>query len=441
MARKSYISRPKSVEFDIQAIQSDRGRGGLFCLSESTWELAYSMLLTYGGWRSRYYHTDPATGRQETITDDEWDAIQQIYQTALEELHMSNCIDLTSVAQAINNLAAAQCCDDGGAGAGRSEAPETATQDNGTDSPDIERWANYGQYNSAKCTASTLQVGRLQGNINRLQAINFAGIASLPIAEIAAILIPVLITPVPFDDIVFWAGVIALGSTSFTGPLQTMEDGYNASSDDIICALYNAPDARTARDNARAVWHAGIDGLSATEPGVTIAKLLANGFVNMDFANSVFDDATYKEEQSDCSSCYDKGCDVWYCLGDVYQELGVGSLVKDGGLRDITAVYDETEGYWYISAQVGRFLNQLNLYADNSLMDPSCIDTENEKFHFLWKSKTGTVTDTNGVGYTNSVRTAYGSLAENTTYDLSWFELIGEDPFTVELYLYTTGGP
>lgn len=98
-----FVTRAKAAEFDITTLGQAGGRSGLVCLSESTWELAYSLVTFYGYWRSRYYFTDPATGDRRTLTDDEYTLVTDMVDLAIEELRVTGCEELT---EAINNIVA-----------------------------------------------------------------------------------------------------------------------------------------------------------------------------------------------------------------------------------------------------------------------------------------------------------------------------------------------
>lgn len=110
----AYKSLPNRQEFELNALDTPEGIQGVFCLSSSSWSLAYNLVKFYGYWRSRYYVTEPS-GEQRDITDVEYERVTDYVDLTLQELSMSFCSELltavtgiadslTGITQAINVL-------------------------------------------------------------------------------------------------------------------------------------------------------------------------------------------------------------------------------------------------------------------------------------------------------------------------------------------------
>lgn len=87
-----FESSGKAVEFSIESLRTPQGREGFLCISQSTFALAYSLVLGYGYWRSRYYKEGSVT--LETLDDEEWEEVTDYVDLAVEELSMTGCDDL-----------------------------------------------------------------------------------------------------------------------------------------------------------------------------------------------------------------------------------------------------------------------------------------------------------------------------------------------------------
>lgn len=247
MARQPYRSIPKAAEFDISALSNPGGKSGFLCLSESTWELAYNLVLFYGGWRSRYYYTDPTTKEQLTITDEEYTEVSRLYQLALEELQMSGCEDLVNAVLALSdNLS--------------EYAMEQATDGDSQPHDGSVSWGQTGdqfqtelEYNTAKCNVSNAIWDRIKDAVDWLEN-NDADIAAGLFGAGTTALIGWMIASGPIG----WAivgvssavvGILTTVLTDVSLNLEDVQDALDEQHDDLVCALYGSSNAISAKEN------------------------------------------------------------------------------------------------------------------------------------------------------------------------------------------------
>lgn len=377
MAREKFTSYPKSKEFDIQALlNAEAIYQGLFCLSPATWELCYSLVSFYGLWRSRYYFTDE-TGEKLTITDEEYEQVDEIYQTALEELQMAGCEEL---AAAINNVALALAgqnqpstnvdCVDGetvcivtnniNVDGTDTEDPIDGDFEPGSEIPPdgFESMEDYRQY---KCEIANLIV---DGIIKTMRGMSiFTAILSLGqviAAGIAAGTAGTVIILTPLGFVALVAAVLAvlaagLGSTTL---LFNLADEIEANRQEIVCRLYSSGNTETAINSAidgleelfsAAILAAGIPGALEGAAAAFLGTVAAN-LINSDTLNQLFTliaDVSYAG--ADCSECgTDSDCPFVFQYGSGLWKYNnepfvISSTPGPPGYHSISAVVDVVE--------------------------------------------------------------------------------------------------
>ena len=348
MARTLYRSLPKRVEFDFEALFSPGGKQGFLCISETTWELAYNMILTYGDWRSRYYYTDPVTGDKLTITDAEYEQIQAIHQLALEELQMAGCNDLTDailtlvdkfddITQAIRDIRLIDGCG-GGCGEVLEEPPHDGTP------PEIgpgEEYETLSEYEIARCNTANAIVDDIITQFTRYALEDWDTLALGTTGAVITIIAAWLATLVVAPALALVIGAVAAIATVLIGdPLLELSDVQTVltlKKNDLVCALYNATDTDSARANFMAV----LDGEALTDIEKYLVGLhILNNVLNVLFAPTPASKAYVGTV--DCSACASV-CGVQW-LADANHIGGTGDLTPDNSLRTLNSV-PHNDGY------------------------------------------------------------------------------------------------
>lgn len=328
MAREQFRSRPKAAEFDISGLLSGLGgKAGLLCLSETTWELAYNLVVHYGYWRSRYYYRDPITGEAQTLTDEEYDQITDVVDLALTELQMTGCSDITDALTSLTNAVTATgqasgCCDNYGS-IPSAEAdpgdPETETVPEGFSGT----WSEYQTY---KCSAANAIADDVIASLDNMQTMGGVG-AALGDAALAAFLSISLLGGVLIGVMAvgFSAGAAAaivlgalitliIGNSAQFALFADLSDDLQSDRDDLVCVLFNSTDVAVAMADLTAFVLARAD---VSEPFYGAVEALLSGVINADMLNPLFvEDASYEGYGGDCDGCGDCPSAMIWGTGD-----------------------------------------------------------------------------------------------------------------------------
>lgn len=308
MARLPFRSFPKAVEFNIETLFNQDGFTGFFCISPSTWELAYSLILGYGYWRSRYYFRDETTGELQDITDEEYTDITNIVDIAIEEFQMAGCTDLT---EAVNNLTAqVGLINTNITNAGDCGCDGNSFDEGGLTDEDVE---NPGQdYLDDKCRVANVLHDRVRNFASTMDTIGVDNLLNLGVGFATSIIAGLVIAG-PGG----WATLLVIGVVSgilllivdlTAGQFGNLVTELDDNQDDLVCALFSASSADGARDAYLAV----LDAQAVGEPEQAIvAFMLTNSVTNQLFAptGSYVDGTDWLNDgftPTDCSEC--EGC-------------------------------------------------------------------------------------------------------------------------------------
>ena len=378
MARLPYRSFPKAVEFNIETLFNQVGTTGFFCISSSTWELAYSLILGYGYWRSRYYFRDAVTGELQDITDDEFTQITNIVDIAIEEFQMAGCTELTA---AVDNLTAqvglVNLAVPGVGGcpcppqAYGEITPDQQTQPDPAENPPPTGFSTWSEYFAYKCSAANRIADDYTATLKSVAGV-MAGLS-----EINPLIFPIVMG----NALQGWAavGLMLLGfNTGNTGGVmidalmvlrQTgldyhdrvneLADALNADKETIVCDLFGASSGAAARQ-ALIDWqnsfYAGLTysgGQTETEFSAEMNRFRNNVF-NAAVQNILFELDPETADYTgavDCDTCGDDLGPV--IIGrlpefpDSNEYGGSGDLTLDGS-RVLTSTLDEN-GFYYVA--------------------------------------------------------------------------------------------
>lgn len=265
--------------------------------------------------------TMPAQGRfwdkhTGTITQ----AQEQIKPTFDNNLHLQevlmtcNSPELALIADAINNLAMAQCCGSGefsgrgSGGAGTSRPPlSEVTQAEILADPAEHGYADEEEFLSDKCAIANDIIETLKADLGKLAISNLFGMSHTSFAALIAI---TLATPIPIDDIIAIAALLlSIGSVIVvTSSLSIINDN----DQELLCDLFNGTDAATSKslflDHFGEFADAGI-----ADP---VTNFAAKTFMSYMLGPAVVNRLYYKDltriwEGGDCSECEEEPENPW----------------------------------------------------------------------------------------------------------------------------------
>lgn len=459
-----FESRPKAQEFDIESLVNEEGLTGLFCLSPSTWELAYNLVLYYGYWRSRYYKRDEATGQLLEISDDEYTQVTDIVDLAIRELQMAGCEEIGAGLQAIAN--ALQTGSVGAQGdCGQTVCIDTDTiNPDGSDSePDIggefspgdpgypEGFDSKEDYLSYKCEAAhaivdgLVTVYRSVGVLTAAQAIGSV-IVSYLIAATAAT--PIIMTPLGFAGLVAVTLAVFGAGISMASLAGTMADEIETNAREIICRLYEAQNTISAINSVLDLMEDVIETVLTTLALPGALEEVAGNFlgafvsqsVNTNTVNQLFQltvDIAYAG--ADCSDC----SGLLEPCGFTFQDMpdtnpaGTGNFNYDGEEFVLSSVEWSAGGFHTIRIEApcgdpcANGNNWCVEVTDYTLDD---VTTIYSRTTHCWSSS---------CTY-NNTEFQFGSpsmLPLNEGFILSAFEINDANPFTITMRILNPADP
>jgi len=245
------------------ALDSEANR--LVCLSLRDIHVINSYLWPFVEWRTRFSRPYIVGHRQES-TAQEFDQFllgMSELSERIGEASMGSCYEgMLAIAEALKyaanaSLSAGNCCDvsPGSAGAGRHSPPfdpaNIANPGQGDPPDGFESWE---QYYANKCAVATDIVVTAKATLNNYDTLNLAG-------QVLVSLIPALIAlsliPIPGDEIVVIAGILLLVIAYGDNLLNKAIDVFSDFEQELICALYEAPNAEAATSNFVTVFSDG----------------------------------------------------------------------------------------------------------------------------------------------------------------------------------------
>lgn len=330
---KTKGSHQRDVFFDYKQYDFEYSPENVHILSTDTVYLAYALVSQYALYRNRHV-VDTDESVWYGLTDDEWNKVRTTVERAQEELKVA-VATTSDIANAIrylgDQLAAAECCDNGSGTSGQQEVPDSDTDVGGGFPPEFPDQSTYDQY---KCDVANYILDKMQDDIVSLQTINWTGIG-------LAILGAALLTPVPGDEIAVIIAVLdawILGGSTAQQLLSFVEDIITNDRENYICDLVNSANVVDAKS---AFLDRAFDN-ALTEAGTVgqwPAYMVVKAFATADNFNRLFDE--------DTSVIYPTGnvcdcdpVDVQFVALANGPELGTGSLDIGTGTRTITSVYD-----------------------------------------------------------------------------------------------------
>jgi hypothetical protein len=379
MARLPFRSFPKAVEFNVETLFNQVGTTGFFCISPSTWELAYSLILGYGYWRSRYYFRDAVTGELQDITDDEFTEITNIVDIAIEEFQMAGCDDLvvavdnlTAQVGLINIAAPAAGCECGAPAYGEI-LPDAGAQPDPAEDPPPDGFDTWSEYFAYKCAAANRIVddyiatllnisklvlsfgpGVLNPNIVSFLSVQLSQFATVGLIRLgyntslsAALVIDSLVT-------------LYLSDPGYYNRIIELADELEADKEAGACILFDAAGTAAAKTDLLAWQNSFYLGLTYTGGQLEsffrpLLDRVFNNLVNNTTLNFLFEfdlETNGYGGDIDCAECGPALGPVIFGrlpeFPDSDESGGSGDLTLDDASRVLTSTLDEN-GFYYVA--------------------------------------------------------------------------------------------
>lgn len=305
---------------------------------------------------------------------------------------IAQAIRALSIAMTAQATASASCCGQGSVGQGQTPVPYNPIEEGDPDTdPPPDGFDTWEQFFANKCSVATDIVTTLQADIGRMTTINLVGIT---LVALIPVLIGLLLTPIPGDEIAVIAGVL-LGVLALGGAmLDNISDTITAHFEELVCSLYNANSSASAETDFEEAFSTAwsTEGYDTTPYSIS-AKSLINSMVGSASTNKLFELQSDRIlPAGDCSGCVceaqiDFGTDTggWVIESEWFENppqshyrvqiTTVGNCCKGMTLTDITGFtptgYPNTDVYVSICGTDPLTTNDPNEALDNEY---SCIE-------------------------------------------------------------------
>lgn len=318
---------------DYNRFMSLTGEKIFICLDRGVMEIMRYLLNTRGSWRSTYVKDYVGTVGYMMPTEEEFNAIQNAIGEA--NIDMSSCDDISNallgIKDAIIALSGGSGCGCGSSGAGGSEAGANPWSPGGDPNAYPPGFTSKEDFDNHKCRAAAKIVRDI---INDLQSISVISIVGLTLTAIAGLILAVLATPVPFDDILVIAGVL-LFSVLSVSYIATLSSELNDIYDELVCALLNGEDALESRAALITVIQGVIGDMGLSSPEESALNTIADSVVTYDAINRMYEPGEQFEIEYTCDCGPDtEGYTVVY-----------GTETSEHPANPIEGIMDETTGY------------------------------------------------------------------------------------------------
>ena len=239
---------------------------------------------------------------------------QQIYDLniPLEESIMS-CSDLSTLSLSLAQIADAikysadQKCSCGGtgstgsSGAGSTDQPASPTNTIDPSQPVPEGFNDWAEYLEFKCGEATRIIDEIIEDVANMSTLNLIGAA---LTELIPVLLVLLATPVPFDEIAALAALIiaafAASGSILGNTLATIQD----LREELICDLYASSNATNARDRFVNTVNEYVDVNYPGQPDNIFIKAILAAFAGFTSFNRLSTpDPINPPPTGDCSEC------------------------------------------------------------------------------------------------------------------------------------------
>lgn len=292
----------------------------LVCLSYRDVFIIRSYLWPYVEWRTRL--AKPVYGDYwELSTDEELSEFIQACHELDSKIGVRNvdCINsgLTEIANAVKEafgqiaISMANCCDhgSGSGGQGTTAPPINPTEINEPGAGDPPSgFDSWEQWYANKCSVAADIVQTMIGDVGRMSTVNLIGVT---LVSAAAGLVPVILSPIPFDDILVIAGLLVVAIGFGGAMLSSIKAVLENNEDELVCVLYNSTSSASAKAEFVAKYFQFWDDDGHSSIFSVSASGIINSFLNPANTNRLFTLETGRTlPEHDCSGC--TTCGMFY---------------------------------------------------------------------------------------------------------------------------------
>jgi hypothetical protein len=337
---RQYNSKREIIKLDLVQ-PNDYTDSVILCVPKFAYDVARSMLLHYGRWRTSYA-VEYGELFYKLPNDAQWDTILSSIDEFLGSRDMS--CDLVDALENINaTLRAQTCCTSGSGGQFIDDDFYYGTQSpliapasfggSGDDFASIEAWEIH------KCQAANAIA---EGLIWALNSWSTLSLASLTAGAIGVGIAAIFITP----PVAIFLALAAQGI--LFGALATIANAVSDSKAELVCLLYNSDSAASAYDNLVTFMDDVVIDLGFIELEANLVVSLIMQFAPIDTMNSLFSSVGLPavSDPIDCASCAE--CPDYRV--SVGTDLGDGEVSStqnaENGWQYVTILFNRNETDW-----------------------------------------------------------------------------------------------
>ena len=277
------------------------------CLDQGIMEICRYLLNTRGTWRTTYT-TEYGEVGYTLPTEEEFQAVLSAISEA--NVDMASCEELNTTLQgileAIEGLTAATVqssgcgpCGGGSRGAGTSEAEPNPYDQGESPTTPPPGFSSMTQFNQQKCNAAYDIITNLKNDLQGVAALDYV---SNGFNDIVVLVLAVVLTPIPWDDIALLVGLLIFAGIEYTFLVEISSEIFD-NADDLACELYNSDSAAEAQVNLRTALNALVDAQGWIEAEEDFVKSALEYMTPLDAINRMFVNTPTTTQDADCSLC------------------------------------------------------------------------------------------------------------------------------------------
>lgn len=281
----------------------------LIFLSERDWNMIWQATKDIDLWQSRVWLE--ANGENYlTVDDTQFETFQNWVSDMRIHLGDFEMIEevLAEIRDAIQALVDKPCCPDGGTsgsrGSGQSDSPPNPYNQEETPDDPPPGFEDMEVFDTHKCNQAQDIVNQLKADLVGLSGIEYS---AQPPAGIIGVLIAILLTPIPYDDLIALVGFLIYTALSYS-LLATTAGEIDDDNENAICSLYSAPDVETARSNFLAYITDLADAAFPLPEEVEFVVEAVGYMLTNDSLNRLFTNQPTNSSAADCSECGGDDC-------------------------------------------------------------------------------------------------------------------------------------
>lgn len=363
----------------------------------------------------------------DTVTDlDQINDIQNRYEIEVQPVTCDLVAELQSITLAIQQLAGADCASCG------SELDPA-----GAPAPTIgpgEEFPTLNDFEVYKCEAVNWLLDALIDIFTKLDAYDVAFWASTTVSIGSALITALVATTLLAGILPIIAGaVVALVTALIVGSTLDIEAIKNilvVNRADLTCILFDGADADASKANFLSALT--VLGLNVAETALMGLMLPLNVMNNLYELNPNIEGHPITDVCTGCGA----DCGLFFQTSGDDTDRGSGDLTKNGATRTLTSVFFAPANRHYISVNVSQLATGASLSSSCGPMVGSCVNTNNENWDFQPLSFSGYNEDssrgTRCIGGDHTVMWNGSAPALGVTKQVSWFEFISFDAFTLD---------